>query len=134
MYVKMIFIGTEKVHYLKSDLISKINFIQTKEKRYNPALLLPETGFLLVQSLLVILLVKNSESKQLVLHQLCKLKRQQKRMLLERLLASKKNGGEQLGVKLTNNLSNNNIFLQTCKKVGSVQALHAICQQEIICH
>ncbi len=69
--IKMIFVGTEEVHYLKSDLISKINFVQTKEKRYNPALLLPEMRFTLVQSMLVILLVKNSESKQLVLHQLC---------------------------------------------------------------
>ena len=33
MYVKRIFIGTEEVHYLKSDLISKINFVQTKEKK-----------------------------------------------------------------------------------------------------
>ena len=71
MYVKRIFIGTEEVHYLKSDLISKINFVQTKEKRYNPALLLPEMRSTLVQSMLVILLVKKSESKQLVLHQLC---------------------------------------------------------------
>ena len=71
MYVKRIFIGTEEVHYLKSDLISKINFVQTKEKRYNPTLLLPERRFLLVQSLLVILLVKNLESKKLDLHQLC---------------------------------------------------------------
>ena len=69
--IKMIFVGTEEVHYLKSDLISKINFVQTKEKRYNPALLLPERRFTLVQSMLVILLAKNSESKQLVLHQLC---------------------------------------------------------------
>ena len=67
----MIFVGTEEVHYLKSDLILKINFVQTKEKRYNPVLLLPERRFTLVQSMLVILLVKNSESKQLVLHQLC---------------------------------------------------------------
>ena len=74
MYVKRIFIGTEEVHYVKSDLISKINFVQTKEKRYNPALLLPEMRFTLAQLLLVVLLVKNSESKQLVLHQLCKLK------------------------------------------------------------
>ena len=71
MYIKMIFIGTEEVHYLKSDLISKINFVQTKEKRYNPALLLQEMRFTLVQSMLVILLVKNSESKKLDLHQLC---------------------------------------------------------------
>ncbi len=71
MYVKRIFIGTEEVHYLKSDLILKINFVQTKEKRYNPTLLLPERRFLLVQSLLVILLVKNSESKKLDLDQLC---------------------------------------------------------------
>ena len=69
--IKMIFVGTEEVHYLKSDLISKINFVQTKEKRNNSALLLPERRFLLVQSLLVILLVKNSESKKLDLHQLC---------------------------------------------------------------
>ncbi len=67
----MIFVGTEEVHYLKSDLISKIDFVQTKEKRYNPTLLLPESRFLLVQSLLVILLVKNSESNELDLHQLC---------------------------------------------------------------
>ena len=71
MYIKIIFVGTEKVHYLKSDLILKINFVQTKEKRYNPALLLPERRFLLAQSLLVILLVKNLESKKLDLHQLC---------------------------------------------------------------
>ncbi len=71
MSIKMIFVGTEEVHYLKSDLISKIDFVQTKEKRYNPTLLLPESRFLLVQSLLVILLVKNSESKKLNLHQLC---------------------------------------------------------------
>ena len=67
----MIFVGTEEVHYLKSDLISKIDFVQTKEKRYNPALLLPERVFLLVQMLLVILLVKNSESNKLDLDQLC---------------------------------------------------------------
>ena len=67
----MIFVGTEEDHYLKSDLILKINFVQTKEKRYNPALLLPEMRSTLVQSMLVILLVKKSESKQLVLHQLC---------------------------------------------------------------
>ena len=69
--IKMIFVGTEEVHYLKSDLISKIDFVQTKEKRYNPVLLLPERRFLLVQSLLVILLVKNLESNKLDLHQLC---------------------------------------------------------------
>ena len=69
--IKMIFVGTEGVHYLKSNLISKIDFVQTKEKRYNPALLLPESRFLLVQSLLVILLVKNSESKKLDLDRLC---------------------------------------------------------------
>ena len=71
MYVKMIFVGTEEVHYLKSDLISKIDFVQTKEKRYNPTLLLPERRFTLAQSLLVILLAKNSESNKLDLHQLC---------------------------------------------------------------
>ena len=71
MYVKRIFIGTEEVHYLKSDLILKMDFVQTKEKRYNPALLLPERRFMLAQSLLVILLVKNSESKKLDLDQLC---------------------------------------------------------------
>ena len=49
----MIFVGTEEVHYLKSDLISKINFVQTKEKRYNPKLLLPERRFMLAQSMLV---------------------------------------------------------------------------------
>ncbi len=49
MYVKMIFIGAEEVHYLKSNLISKIDFVQTKEKRYNPALLLPEMRFTLAQ-------------------------------------------------------------------------------------
>ena len=69
--IKMIFVGTEEVHYLKSDLISKIDFVQTKEKRYNPVLLLLERRFLLVQSLLVILLVKNLESNKLDLHQLC---------------------------------------------------------------
>ena len=67
----MIFVGTEEVHYLKSDLISKIDFVQTEEKRYKPGLLLPERRFTLAQSLLVILLAKNLESKQLVLHQLC---------------------------------------------------------------
>ena len=67
----MIFVGTEEVHYLKSDLISKIDFVQTKEKRYNPALLLPESRFLLVHSLLVILLVKNLDLKKLDLDQLC---------------------------------------------------------------
>ena len=71
----MIFVGTEEVQYLKCYMILKINFVQTKEKRYNPALLLPERRFTLVQSMLVILLVTNSESKQLVLHHLCKLKR-----------------------------------------------------------
>ena len=40
--IKMIFVGTEEVHYLKSELISKIDFVQTKEKGYNPVLLLPE--------------------------------------------------------------------------------------------
>ena len=29
----MNFVGTEEVHYLKSDLISKIDFVQTKEKK-----------------------------------------------------------------------------------------------------
>ena len=43
--IKMIFVGIEEVHYLKSDLISKIDFVQTKEKRYNPTLLLPEMMF-----------------------------------------------------------------------------------------
>ena len=69
--IKMIFVGTEEVHYLKSNLISKIDFVQTKEKRYNPVLLLPESRFLLVQLLLLILLVKNSELKKLDLDQLC---------------------------------------------------------------
>ncbi len=69
--IKMIFVGTEEVHYLTSDLILKIDFVQTKERRYNPMLLLLERKFLLVQSLLVILLVKNSESKKLDLNQLC---------------------------------------------------------------
>ena len=68
--IKMIFVGTEEVHYLKSDLISKIDFVQTKEKRYNPALLLPERMRTMAQSLLVILLVKNSESNMLDLDQL----------------------------------------------------------------
>ena len=71
MYIKIIFVGTEEVHYLKSNLISKIEFVQTKETRYNPMLLLPERRFLLVQSLLVILLVKNSDLKKLDLDQLC---------------------------------------------------------------
>ena len=65
MYIKMIFVGTEEVHCLTCSMILKINFVQTKEKRYNPTLLLTERRFLLVQSLLVILLVKNSESKKL---------------------------------------------------------------------
>ena len=67
----MIFVGTEEVYYIKNELISKIDFVQTKEKRYNPALLLLERRFLLEQSLLVILLVKKSKSKKLDLHQLC---------------------------------------------------------------
>ncbi len=67
----MIVVGTEEVHYLKSNLISKIDIVQTTEKRYNHALLLPERRFMLAQSLLVILLVKNSESKKLDLNQLC---------------------------------------------------------------
>ncbi len=67
----MIFVGTEEVHYLKSDLILKIDFVKTKEKRYKPGLLLPERRFTLAQSLLVILLAKNSESNKLDLHQLC---------------------------------------------------------------
>ncbi len=71
MYIKMIFVGTEEVDYLKSDLILKIDFVQTKEKRYNPTLLLPERRIMLAQSLLVILLVKNSESNKLDHHQLC---------------------------------------------------------------
>ncbi len=69
--IKMIFVGTEEVHYLKNELISKIDVVQTKEKRYNPALLLSEMRFTLGQSMLVILLVKNSESKKLDLNQLC---------------------------------------------------------------
>ena len=69
--IKMIFVGTEEVYYIKNELISKIDFVQTKEKRFKPTLLLPERRFLLVQSMLVILLVKKSESKQLVLHQIC---------------------------------------------------------------
>ena len=69
--IKMIFVGTEEVHYLKSDLISKIDFVQTKEKSYNPALLLPERRFLFVKLLIVILLVKNLESNKLNVHQLC---------------------------------------------------------------
>ena len=71
MCIKMIFVGTEDVHYLKSDLILKIDFVKTKEKRYNPSLLLPERRFTLAQSLLVILFLKNSESKKLDRHQLC---------------------------------------------------------------
>ena len=71
MYIKIIFVGTEEVHYLKCNLILKIDFVQTKEKRYNPALLLPERSFMLAQSLLVILLVKNLESNKLDLDQLC---------------------------------------------------------------
>ena len=71
MYLKIIFVGTEEVHYLKSDLILKIDFVQTKEKRYKPTLLLPERKFMLAQSLLVILLAKNSESNKLDLDQLC---------------------------------------------------------------
>ena len=67
----MIFVGTEEVHYLKCNLILKIDFVQTKEKRYNPALLLPGRRFMLAQSLLVILLVKNLESNKLNLDQLC---------------------------------------------------------------
>ncbi len=55
MYIKMIFVGTEEVHYLKSNLILKIDFVKTKEKRYKPGLLLPEGRFTLEQSLLVIL-------------------------------------------------------------------------------
>ncbi len=86
----MIFVGTEEVHYLKSDLILKIDLVQTKEKRYKPALLLPERRFMLAQSLLVILLAKNSESNNLDLYKLCWLNCEQKRMLLERLLASEK--------------------------------------------
>ena len=70
MYIKMIFVVTEEVHYLKSNLIIKIDFVQTKEKRYNRALLLPERRFMLAQSLLVIMYVKNSESKKVNLHQL----------------------------------------------------------------
>ncbi len=73
--IKMIFVGTEEVHYLKSDLISKIDFVQTKEKRYNPTLLLPERRFMLAQSLLVILLAKKLESNKLDLDQLCLLNR-----------------------------------------------------------
>ena len=71
MYIKIIFVGTEEVHYLKSDLISQIDFVQTKEKRYNPALLLPGRRFMLAQLLLVILLAKNLESNKLDLDQLC---------------------------------------------------------------
>ena len=67
----MIFVGTEEVHYLKCNSILKIDFVQTKEKRYKPALLLPERRFMFAQSLLVILLVKNSESNKLDLDQLC---------------------------------------------------------------
>ena len=67
----MIFVGTEEVHYLKSDLILKIDFVKTKEKRYKPGLLLPERRFTLAQSLLVTLLAKNLESNKLDLHQLC---------------------------------------------------------------
>ena len=71
MYLKMIFVGTEEVHYLKSDLTLKIDFVQTKEKRYKPVLLLPERRVMLAQSMLVILLAKNSESNKLDLHLLC---------------------------------------------------------------
>ena len=71
MYIKIIFVGTEEVHDLFCFLILKIDFVQTKGKRYTPALLLPERRFRLAQSLLVILLVKNLESKKLDLHQLC---------------------------------------------------------------
>ena len=67
----MIFVGTEEVHYLKSDLISKIDFVPRKEKGHNPALLLPECTCTMAESLLVILLVKNSESNKLDLDQLC---------------------------------------------------------------
>ena len=71
MYIKIIFVGTEEVHYLKCDLISKIDFVPTKEKGHNPALLLPERTRTMAQSLLVILLVKNLESNKLDLDQLC---------------------------------------------------------------
>ncbi len=71
MHVKIIFVGTEEVHYIKFNLISKIDFVPTKEKGHNPTLLLPECTFTMAQSVLVILLVKNSESNKLDLDQLC---------------------------------------------------------------
>jgi hypothetical protein len=61
--IRMIFVGTEEVHYLVYDLSSKVNFVQTEEKNFFKARLLPERQHAMVSSLLVILLVRNSESR-----------------------------------------------------------------------
>ncbi len=61
--IRMIFVGTEEVHYLVYDLSSKVNFVQTEEKNFFKARLLPERQRAMASSLLVILVVRNSESR-----------------------------------------------------------------------
>ena len=53
--IRMIFVGTEEVHYLVYDLSSKVNFVQTEEKKLFKARLLPERQRAMASSLLVIL-------------------------------------------------------------------------------
>ena len=69
--IRMIFVGTEEVHYLVYDLSSKVNFVQTEEKKFIKARLLPERQRAMASSLLVILLVRNSESRIVNLNLLC---------------------------------------------------------------
>ena len=40
--IRMIFVGTEEVHNLVYDLSSKVNFVQTEEKNFFKAQLIPE--------------------------------------------------------------------------------------------
>ncbi len=69
--IRMIFVRTGEVHNLVYDLTSKVNFVQTEEKNFFKARLLLERQRTMASSLLVILLVKNSESRIVDLVLLC---------------------------------------------------------------
>jgi hypothetical protein len=57
-FIRMIFVGTEEDHNLVYDLSSKVNIVQTEEKKFIKARLLPEHQPVMASSLLVILLVR----------------------------------------------------------------------------
>ncbi len=61
--IRMIFVGTEEVYNLVYDLSSKVNFVQTEETIFFKVRLLPERQRAMASLLLVILLVRNSESR-----------------------------------------------------------------------